>query len=53
MGAFMDHVLDALREHGARAVRVFPPDAGVLAAFAERIATEVVSYLVRVSSANG
>jgi hypothetical protein len=38
----MGLVLDALREHGSRAVRVFPPAAGVLLSFADRIATEVV-----------
>jgi hypothetical protein len=42
MDAFMGFVLDALREHGSRAVRVFPPAAGVLVSFADRIATEVV-----------
>lgn len=42
MDAFMVLVLDALREHGSRAVRVFPPAAGVLLSFADRIATEVV-----------
>jgi recyclin-1 len=42
MDAFMGFVLDALREHGSRAVRVFPPAAGVLLSFADRIATEVV-----------
>ena len=38
----MAFVLDALREHGSRAVRIFPPAAGVLVSFADRIATEVV-----------
>ena len=42
MDVFMGFVLDALREHGSRAVRVFPPAAGVLLSFADRIATEVV-----------
>ena len=42
MDAFMGFVLHALREHGSRAVRVFPPAAGVLVSFADRIATEVV-----------
>ena len=42
MDAFMGFVLDALREHGSRAVRVFPPAAGVLVSFADRIAMEVV-----------
>ncbi|THH29168.1 hypothetical protein EUX98_g5028 [Antrodiella citrinella] len=43
MDGFMIHVLDALREHGTRAVRVFPPAANVLLAFAERLANEVVA----------
>jgi hypothetical protein len=38
----MGFVLDALREHGSRAVRVFPPAAGVLVSFADRVAAEVV-----------
>ncbi|KAI9438306.1 exocyst complex component Sec10-like protein [Lactarius indigo] len=46
MDAFMGFVLDALREHGSRAVRVFPPAAGVLLSFADRIATEVVSEYI-------
>ena len=45
MDAFMGFVLDALREHGSRAVRVFPPAAGVLVSFADRIAMEVVRRL--------
>ncbi|KZP28233.1 hypothetical protein FIBSPDRAFT_947817 [Athelia psychrophila] len=43
---FLAHVLGALREHGARAVRVFPPRAGVLLAFAERLAGDVVAEYV-------
>ncbi|KAI9513549.1 exocyst complex component Sec10-like protein [Russula earlei] len=46
MDAFMAIVLHALREHGSRAVRVFPPAAGVLVSFADRIAMEVVSEYV-------
>ncbi|KAI0060532.1 hypothetical protein BV25DRAFT_1807133 [Artomyces pyxidatus] len=46
MDTFMNFVLDALREHGSRAVRVFPPAAGVLIAFADRIALEVVSEYI-------
>lgn len=45
MDEFMGSVLAALQEHGARAVRVFPPAAQVLLAFADRIAGEVVSSL--------
>jgi recyclin-1 len=42
MDAFMAHIFSAIREHGSRAVRVFPPDAGVLLGFADRLANEVV-----------
>jgi recyclin-1 len=43
MDEFMAHVIRALEEHGTRAVFVFPPAAGVLIGFAERVANEVVS----------
>lgn len=43
MDEFMGSILSALQEHGARAVRVFPPAAHVLLAFSDRIAGEVVS----------
>lgn len=46
MDGFMAHVLGSVKEHGRRAVRVFPPDAGVLIAFADRLATEVVSQFI-------
>ena len=42
MDGFMWHVLGALREHGKRAVSVFPPAANVLLSFSERLANEVV-----------
>lgn len=42
MDAFMAHIATVLREHGARAVRVFPPASQVVLSFAERIAHEVV-----------
>ena len=42
MDQFMAHVLGSVKEHGRRAVRVFPPDAGVLIAFADRLTSEVV-----------
>ena len=45
MDAFMSEVLTALREHGSRAVRVFPPATGVLLSFADRLASDVVSLL--------
>lgn len=43
-----------MREDGARAVRVFPPAAGVLISFADRIATDVVgdSRIYRGTRAN-
>lgn len=43
MDTFMEWVLSSINEHGARAVRVFPPASHVLLAFADRIASEVVS----------
>jgi hypothetical protein len=42
MDSFMTYVLDNLREHGSRAVRVFPPASRVLVSFSDRIANEVV-----------
>ncbi|EPQ50311.1 hypothetical protein GLOTRDRAFT_50733 [Gloeophyllum trabeum ATCC 11539] len=42
MDILMTNVLEALRDHGARAVRVFPPESNVLLSFADRIAVEVV-----------
>lgn len=42
MDEFIAHILYSLREHGSRAVRVFPPASEVLLAFAHRLATEVV-----------
>jgi recyclin-1 len=42
MDEFMTFVTNAIIEHGSRAVRIFPPESGVLIAFAERIASEVV-----------
>lgn len=38
----MTAVLDAVKEHGSRAVRVFPPVSDVLLSFAHRVASEVV-----------
>lgn len=45
MDAFISEVLTALREHGSRAVRVFPPATAVLLSFADRLASDVVSAL--------
>ena len=38
----MSRVLAAIDENGARAFRVFPRESGVLLAFAERVASDVV-----------
>lgn len=46
MDVFMTHILTSLREHGSRAVRVFPASSQVLVAFAERIANEVVAEYI-------
>ena len=42
MDAFITDILAVLKEHGGRAVRVFPPAANVLLSFSERVANEVV-----------
>ncbi|KAF8074174.1 exocyst complex component Sec10-domain-containing protein [Lyophyllum atratum] len=46
MDEFMGVVLEAIEEHGARAVRVFPPASQVLLGFAERVAGEVVGEYI-------
>ncbi|KAJ2925297.1 hypothetical protein H1R20_g11764, partial [Candolleomyces eurysporus] len=46
MDSFMEWVLRAISEHGARAVRIFPPPSQVLLSFADRIANEVVGEYV-------
>ncbi|KAJ3549085.1 hypothetical protein NM688_g5218 [Phlebia brevispora] len=46
MDAFMTNILSILKEHGGRAVHVFPPESNVLLSFAERLATEVVGEYV-------
>ena len=45
MDGFMADIFASIREHGSRAVRVFPPASQVLLAFAERVASEVVCLL--------
>jgi recyclin-1 len=45
MDEFINHILDAIRTDGSRAVRVFPPTSGVLPAFSERLAVEVVGVI--------
>ncbi|KZT01591.1 uncharacterized protein LAESUDRAFT_763596 [Laetiporus sulphureus 93-53] len=42
MDAFITEVLAALKEHGSRAARVFPPETRVLLSFADRLANDVV-----------
>ncbi|THV02232.1 hypothetical protein K435DRAFT_836576 [Dendrothele bispora CBS 962.96] len=46
MHNFMDVVLAAIKDHGSRAVRIFPKDSGVLLFFADRVATEVVGEYI-------
>ncbi|PCH37599.1 hypothetical protein WOLCODRAFT_84415 [Wolfiporia cocos MD-104 SS10] len=46
MDAFIAVVIAALKEHGSRAVRVFPPQTRVLLSFAERLAVEVVGEYI-------
>jgi recyclin-1 len=46
MDAFMEVVLAAIADHGARAVRVFPPASQVLILFSERLANEVVGEYI-------
>ncbi|KIM77632.1 hypothetical protein PILCRDRAFT_615587 [Piloderma croceum F 1598] len=46
MDDFMAHIFAAIREHGSRAVRVFPPSSQVLLAFADRVANEVVGEYI-------
>lgn len=46
MDEFMTHILTALHKDGSTAVRVFPPDSFVVLSFAERVANEVVNFLL-------
>ncbi|KAJ4490293.1 exocyst complex component Sec10-like protein [Lentinula aciculospora] len=46
MDDFMSLVLNAISEHGSRAVRVFPAEAGVLISFSERVASDVVGEYI-------
>ena len=41
----MDFILQAIKEHGSTAVRVFPPASHVLLLFSERLSTEVVRFV--------
>ena len=45
MDEFMAQILDAIHEHGSRAVRIFPPPAQVLVSFADRLANDVVRHI--------
>lgn len=42
MDQFMDDLIVAINDHGARAVRIFPPASQVVLFFFDRIANEVV-----------
>jgi recyclin-1 len=46
MDEFMAHVLGVLSDWGSRAIRVFPPQSGVLISFAERVSVEVVGEYI-------
>ena len=46
MDEFMAHIFASIREHGSRAVRVFPPPSQVLLAFADRVVNEVVGEYI-------
>ncbi|KAK7047579.1 F-box protein: endocytic membrane traffic, recycling ReCYcling 1 [Paramarasmius palmivorus] len=46
MDEFMGTIRGAIVEHGSVAVRVFPPDSGVLVMFADRVANEVVGEYI-------
>ncbi|KAF9239898.1 exocyst complex component Sec10-domain-containing protein [Melanogaster broomeanus] len=46
MDRFMSRVLIAIEDDGGRANRVFPPEAGVSLAFAERVASDVISEYI-------
>ncbi|KAJ3831046.1 exocyst complex component Sec10-like protein [Lentinula raphanica] len=46
MDDFMSIVLKALSDHGSRAVRVLPPEAGVLISFSERVDSKVVGEYI-------
>ena len=39
----MEFILEAIKDHGSTAVRVFPPASHVLLLFSERLSSEVVS----------
>ncbi len=53
MDAFMGHLLAAIQADGDDAMRVFPSEAAnsVMLAYAERLATDVVSIRSEISSA--
>ena len=43
MDEFIDFILEAIKDHGSTAVRVFPPASHVVLLFSERLSNEVVS----------
>jgi hypothetical protein len=43
MTTFIDHIIDAIKRDGAKAMEIFPEEAGVLVAFVDRIGMDVVS----------
>ena len=45
----MEFILEAIKDHGSTAVRVFPPASHVLLLFSERLSSEVVSRSIFVS----
>ncbi|KAL1742582.1 exocyst complex component Sec10-like protein [Schizophyllum fasciatum] len=46
MDGFMTFILRAIKEHGSRAARVFPPESEVVLLFAQRVASELVGEYV-------
>ncbi|KAL1689827.1 exocyst complex component Sec10-like protein [Schizophyllum commune] len=46
MDGFMTFILKAIKEHGSRAARVFPPESEVVLLFAQRVANELVGEYV-------
>lgn len=45
MDEFMKDILELIDTYGSQAVRVFPPSSGVMHAFCDRLAQEVVITL--------
>lgn len=49
MDEFIDDIVAAIQDHGARAVRVFPPASHVLIYFSDRLANDVVGTITLIS----